>query len=173
MPFGANRFRDEVGVFDTGIGSTFATSASSASASGNLFDFAKFQKYVFTLYAYGTASNPAILVYSISKSDSSFSSVSSNWTAFDSTNLVVTMNSASASISSSRFAVNLECRAEKLFSGVSPIRYIRPVVVAGSAASSGSSSVNGFLTGLGLLPAYGAASSQENSGFVVGETDYL
>lgn len=169
--FATRRFSDEVGTFDAGLGSTIATSVSTSSLSGNLFDLAKFRKYVFTLYAYGTAGLPTVLVYSCSTSLSSISSASSNWAAVDSANLQVAIGSA-ASVSSSRYAAKLELRAEKLFSGVNPIRYIRPVVVMSSASSS-SSSINGFLTAHGLVPQYGPASSQEATGFNVAETDYL
>lgn len=171
--FPTRRFRDVIGVFDAGLGSTLATSASNSSFSGSLFDLAKFQKYVFSLYTYGTAGAPSILVYSCSTSVSSISSASSNWAVMDSPNMAVTVGSASASVSSSRYAAVLEIRAEKLFSGVAPVRYIRPVVTMGSTCSSSSSSVNGFLTAVGLVPDYGPASSQENAGFVVAETDYL
>lgn len=165
------RFSDIIGTFDAGLGSTIATSVSTSSLSGSLFDLAKFRKYVFTLFAYGTAGKPTVLVYSCSTSASSISSASSNWAAVDSANLQVQLGSA-ASISSNVFNAKLEVRAEKLFSGVSPIRYIRPVVVM-SSASSGSSSVNGYLTAHGLLPQYGTAASQEAAGFTVAETDYL
>ena len=171
MAFATARFSDIIGTFDAGLGSTIATSVSTSSLSGNLFDLGKFRKYVFTLFAYGTAGKPTVLVYSCSTSVSSISSASSNWTAVDSTNLSVTLGSA-ASVSSSMFNARLEVRAEKLFSGVSPIRYIRPVVVMSSASSS-SSSVNGFLTAHGMLPQYGPASLSEPSGFNVAETDYL
>lgn len=169
--FATRKYHDVVGIFDAGLGSTIATSVSTSSLSGNLFDLSKFQKYVFTLQAYGTAGKPTILVYSCSTSVSSISSASSNWAAVDSANLSVTLGSA-ASVSSSQFAAVLEVRAEKLFSGTAPIQYIRPVVVMSSASSS-SSSVNGCLSAVGLLPSYGPASSQENQGFVVAETDYL
>lgn len=169
--FATRRFSDEIGTFDTGLGSTIATSVSTSSLSGNLFDLAKFRKYVFTLYTYGTAGLPTVLVYSCSTSVSSLSSVSSNWTAVDSASLQVAIGSA-ASVSSSRYNARLEVRAEKLFSGTSPIRYIRPVVVM-SSASSGSSSINGYLTAHGLVPQYGTAASQEATGFNVAETDYL
>lgn len=169
--FSTRKYRDVVGILDAGLGSTIATSVSTSSLSGKLFDLSKFQKYIFTLYAYGTAGKPNILVYSCSTSASSISSASSNWTVVDSTNLTATLGSA-ASVSSNQFAAVLELRAEKLFSGTSPIQYIRPVVVM-SSASSGSSSVNGYLTAVGVLPSYLPASSQEATGFTVAETDYL
>ena len=169
--FATRRYHDVVGIFDAGLGSTIATSVSTSSLSGNLFDLGKFQKYIFTLYAYGTSGKPNVLIYSTANSASSLSSASSNWTVVDSLNLTATLGSA-ASTSTSQFAAVLEVRAEKLFSGTSPIQYIRPVVVM-SSASSGSQSVNGYLTAVGLLPAYSPASTQENSGFVVAETDYL
>lgn len=169
--FATRTFADEIGHLDAGLGSTIATSVSTSSLSGNLFDLAKFRKYLFTLYAYGTAGKPTLLIYSCSTSVSSISSASSNWTAVDSTNLQVQIGSA-ASVSSSVYCAKLELRAEKLFSGTSPIRYIRPVVVMSSASSS-SSSVNGYLTAHGLLPQYGPADQSEASGFTVAETDYL
>ena len=171
MATATKRFSDVIGTFDTGLGSTIAHSTSTSSLSGALFDLAKFRKYVFHLYAYGTAGKPAILIYSCSTSVSSISSASSNWTVVDSTNLTASIGSA-ASVSSNQFCCKLEVRAEKLFSGVSPIRYIRPVVTC-SSASSGSSSVNGFLTAHGMMPQYGTAASQEATGFTVAETDYL
>jgi hypothetical protein len=169
--FATRRFSDEIGHLDAGLGSTIATSVSTSSLSGKLFDIAKFRKYIFTLYTYGTAGKPVVLVYSCSTSVSSISSASSNWAAVDSANLQVSIGSA-ASVSSDVFCAKLEVRAEKLFSGVNPIRFIRPVVVM-SSASSGSSSVNGYLTAHGMLPQYGPASYLEATGFTVAETDYL
>ena len=182
--FATRRYRDEVGVFNTGHGSTLQTSVASSvsgSAQGTFWqDLSKFQRYVYTLYAYGTGANPQIYIYSASNVDSTSkgSSASSNWTVVDSTNLVANMQSASASNSASQYATVLEVRAEKIqnlcsTSSGSPIRYIRAIVYTGSAVSSSSSSVNGYLTCVGLLPAYGTAASQENTGFVVNEVDYL
>lgn len=184
MGFGTRRYRDEIGIFNTGHGSLLQTSAASSvsgSAAGTFWqDLSKFQRYVYTLYAYGTGANPVIYIYSASNVDSTSkgSSASSNWTIVDSTNLSAAIGSASASTSTSQYATVLDIRAEKLMNQCSvasgsPIRYIRAIVYTGSAVSSGSSSLNGYLTCVGMLPAYGTAASQEVSGFVVNETDYL
>lgn len=179
--FATRRLRDEIGVFDGGFGSIASSTAGAASSlsgagQANFWqDLSKFQRYIYTLYAYGTACQPTLMLFSASNVDSTSlgSSASSNWTVIDSVNCAVTLSSASASSSTSRYAAVLEVRAEKLFSGVSPIRYVRPVILLNSTTSNGSSSLNGYLTILGTEPAYGTGASQEVSGFVTGETDYI
>lgn len=181
--FGTRRYRDEIALFNTGHGSSLQTSVVSSisgSAQGTYWqDLSKFQRYVYTLYAYGTAAQPAIILYSASNVDSTSkgSSASSNWTAIDSVNAAASMLSTSASTSTSQYACVLDVRAEKLMnlcstSSGSPFKYIRAIVYT-NAASSSSSSVNGYLTCVGLLPAYGKASDFEVSGFVTNETDYI
>lgn len=182
--FATRRYRDEVALLNTYHGSSLQTSAVSSvsgSATGTYWqDLSKFQKYVYTLYANGTAAGPIIYIYSASNVDSTSkgSSASSNWAIVDSTVLSAGLTSSLASVSTSQYATVLEVRAEKLMnltstSSGSPFRYIRAVVYTGSAASSSSSSLNGFLTCVGLIPTYGKASDSEVSTFVVNETDYL
>jgi hypothetical protein len=167
--FGTRQLHAEVGYFD--VGSTLQNiSTSVASSFSGLVaqDLSLFQRYIYTLYAKGTPSTPQLMLFSASTS----ASASSNWAAIDSVNCQVTLNS-SASVSTKTYAAILEARAEKLFSGSTPIRYIMAVLVTSSTMSSGSSSVIGCVTCQGTLPAYGTASSQETAGFVVAETDYI
>lgn len=170
--FATRRFRDEVGLIAGNIGS--ASFSASGAASGTILDTSKFQKYVFILQCSGTQNaNKSIAVYSCSTSASSISSASSNWAQVDSASCIVTLASASASASAGTFAAVLELRAEKLFSGIAPIRYIRPVVTCGSGVASNAVDTIQFMT-FGLLPSYGTASSQESPAMtLVVETDYL
>lgn len=169
--FATRKFRDEVGVINAGLQN--ASFSASGASSGGILDLSKFQKYIFLLQAGGTQyGNKTIGIYSCSTSASSISSASSNWAQVDSANCLVTMASSAASVSSNSYLAVLEIRAEKLFSGVSPIRYIRPVISCGSGVASNSVDT-GCLTVLGLLPTYEPASSQESPAFTVVETDYL
>lgn len=168
--FATRQFHAEVGFFDVGSPlQSIATSVSSSYSGTVAQDLALFQKYIYTAYLKGGASQPTLMLFSASTS----ASASTNWSVIDSVNLAVTQSSASASVSTKYYAMILEARAEKLFSGVTPIRYILPVLVTNSTMSSGSSSVLGFVTCHGVLPAYGTAASTETAGFVTNETDYL
>jgi len=168
--FGTRQLHAEVGFFDVGSPlQSLATSVSSSYSGTVAQDLSLFQRYIYTLYAKGNATQPTLMLFSASGS----SSASSNWSVIDSVNCAVTMSSSAASTSTRYFAAMLEVRAEKLFSGVSPIRYILPVVVTGSLASSGSSSVLGYVTCQATLPTYGTAASEETAGFVTNEVDYI
>src|SRR5271166_249839 len=161
--FGTRQLHAEVGQFDVGSPlQSLATSVSSSYSGTVAQDFSLFQRYIYTLYAKGNASNPTLMLFSASTS----ASASSNWSVIDSVNCAVQMSSTSASTSTRYFAAILEVRAEKLFSGATPIRYILPVLVTNSTMSSGSSSVIGFVTCQATEPAYGTAASQETAGFV-------
>ena len=167
--FATRQLHAEVGFFDVGSPLQSLATSTASSYSGTVAqDLSLFQRYVYTLYAKGNATQPALILYSASTS----ASASSNWSIIDSVNCAVTMSSSAASVSTRYFAAILEVRAEKLFSGVTPIRYILPVVV-NSAASSGSSSVIGFVTCQATLPTYGTAASWETQGFVTNEVDYI
>ena len=168
--FGTRQLHAEVGFFDVGSPLQAISTSVSSSYSGTVAqDLSLFQRYIYTLYAYGTASQPTLMLFSASTS----ASASSNWAVIDSVNCAVTMASSAASTSNKRFAAILEVRAEKLFSGSAPIRYILPVLVTNSTMSSGSSSVLGYVTCNGTLPAYGTAASMETAGFVTNEVDYI
>lgn len=168
--FATRRFHDVVGDFDVGSTLQFIASSASGSVSGTVAqDLSKFQKYVYKAYLKGNATQPTLMLFSASTS----ASASSNWTVIDSTNCAVTMSSASASVSTRVFEMILEARAEKLFSGVAPIRYILPVLVIGSTVSNGSSSIQGFVTCQAVIPDFDPASYMETSGFVVNESYYL
>ena len=168
--FGTRQMHAEVGFFDVGSPlQSLATSVSSSYSGTVAQDLSLFQRYIYTLYAKGNATQPTLMLFSASTS----ASASSNWAAIDSVNCAVTMASSAASSSTKYFTAILEVRAEKLFSGVSPIRYILPVLVTGSTASSGSSSVLGFVTCNATLPTYGTAASTETQGFVTNEVDYI
>lgn len=173
--FATRRFTDAVGVFDAGfVQATF--SASTVVSSGPCLDLSKFQKYVFVMAVKGAAAGAKnILVYSCSTSASSISSASSNWAVVDSASCTVAVPAGSTSSTGETMGI-LELRAEKLFSGTSPIRYIRPVLTTGSGVASNSiDSVN--LIVLGLMPKYGLASDQVTGCPVAPvasiETDYL
>lgn len=175
--FATRRPTDEIGFLDGGIPiATF--SASTVVSSGNTFDLQRFRRYVFTAQCKGALSGAKTLaLYSCSTSVSSLSSVSSNWTQIDSASCVVSVASASTSSTGQTLLV-LDVRAEKLFSGTSPIRYVRPVISTGSGvASNAVDSVS--LIVQGFLPQYGPASAAVTaaSGFgapvLTVETDYL
>lgn len=168
--FATRRFHDVVGDFDVGSALQFVASSASGSISGTVAqDLSKFQKYVYKAYIKGNAAQPTLMLFSASTS----ASASSNWAVIDSVNCAVTMSSASASVSSRVFEMILEARAEKLFSGVAPIRYVMPVLVLGSTTSSSSSSVQGFVTCQGVIADFDPASYMETSGFVTNESYYL
>lgn len=174
--FATRRYTDEVGAVDAGLISA-SFSASTQVSSGACLDLSKFRKYVFQMAARGVQyGNKSILIYSCSTSASSISSASSNWGVVDSANCVVTMLSASASVSSNTAIALLEVRAERLFSGVNPIRYIRPVFTCTSGVSSNSTDVVA-ISCAGLIPGYGTASSLLTSGLgapgYTVETDYI
>ena len=81
--FGTRRYRDEIGIFDAGFGSIASSVSGSMSgaAQANYWqDLSKFQRYIYTLYAYGTACQPTLLLESASNVDSTSlgSSASSN-----------------------------------------------------------------------------------------------
>lgn len=168
--FATKKFHEVVGDFDVGSTLQFIASSASGSVSGTVAqDFSLFQKYVYKLYCKGNATQPTLMLFSASTS----ASASSNWAVIDSANCAVTMSSASASTSTKLFCAILEARAEKCFSGSTPIRYIMPVLVIGSAVSNGSSSIQGYVTCQGVIPDYGPASAMETAGFVTNEVDYL
>jgi len=168
--FGTRQMHAEVGWFDVGSPlQSLATSVSSSYSGTVAQDLSLFQRYIYTLYAKGNATQPTLMLFSASTS----ASASSNWSVIDSVNCAVTLPSSLASVSTRYFAAILEVRGDKLFSGVSPIRYVLPVLVTGSTASSGSSSVLGYVTCQGTLPSYGTAASWETQGFVTNEVDYI
>ena len=168
--FGTKKFHDAVGDFDVGSTLQFIASSASGSVSGTVAqDLSKFQKYIYKMYLKGNATQPTLMLFSASTS----ASASSNWSVIDSANCAVTMSSASASVSTRVFETILEVRAEKLFSGTTPIRYILPVVVIGSTVSNGSSSCQGFVTCQGVTPDFDPASYMETAGFVTNEAYYL
>ena len=168
--FATRQFSAEVGDFDVGSPLQAISTSTQSSYSGTVAqDLSLFQKYIYKMYLKGGASQPTLMLFSASLS----ASASSNWTVIESVNLAVTQSSSLASTSTKYFLNVLEVRAEKLFSGVTPIRYILPVLVTNSTMSSGSSSVIGFVTCQGVLPTYGTAKSQQATGFNVGELDYL
>lgn len=175
--FATRRFTDGVGTLDGGIPvATF--SASTVVSSGNILDLSRFQKYVFVLQVKGAAAgNKTIALYSCSTSASSISSASSNWAQIDSASCIATVTASSTSSTGNAFGV-LEVRAEKLFSGVSPIRYVRPVITTGSGVASNSIDSVSLIV-LGLLPKYGTASDYASGSLGAPvpttpfETDYL